>query len=240
MSGDFWLVHCPDGKSRGRHYETREAAEIKARAYDAVCPFLLAGHKPCPGPHAVEGRPELLARLATAFAVMSSERHAVYKKFKKRRRDRKEREKRRKSSERMRQARKRKEVREFIRSERNGPCTDCHELKPGHMSFDHLPQFEKSFCPGDANKRSLSMQIVRDELAKTELTCCVCHDRREKERGRPGHFCHHPSHLEEARAELAALTPEPADKKLSLRRRFLKCQIGAIEARLRHVQGAQG
>lgn len=73
-------------------------------------------------------------------------------------------------------------------AKQNKPCTDCGLFVPGHMSFDHLPGHRKQFDLGNSKHRTPSQ--IKRELAKCELVCCLCHDRRERARGsRSGHTC---------------------------------------------------
>ena len=82
-------------------------------------------------------------------------------------------------------------ARELVRKSRNGPCTDCGVFFLDHMSFDHLPGQIKKFDLGKSTHRLLN--TVKAELAKCELVCCRCHDKRERARGLPrGHTCRRP------------------------------------------------
>lgn len=78
--------------------------------------------------------------------------------------------------------------RDLVVAAKKNPCTDCGLLVPGHMSFDHLPGHVKKFDIGHSMRRKLNQ--IRRELAKCELVCCLCHDRRERARGsKSGHTC---------------------------------------------------
>lgn len=63
------------------------------------------------------------------------------------------------------------------------PCTDCKKNKPGHMSFDHLPQYEKVLDIGAWIH--YPKWAVWEELKKCEIVCSRCHKKREKKRNLP-------------------------------------------------------
>lgn len=66
------------------------------------------------------------------------------------------------------------------------PCTDCgHYYGADQMEFDHLPQYVKLFSPREVCNRSLT--AIKTEIAKCEIVCCECHQKREVARGRTHH-----------------------------------------------------
>lgn len=60
-------------------------------------------------------------------------------------------------------------------------CADCGEKDPIVLSFDHLPEYEKSFTVrNDGGGRVLS--VVWEEIQKCEVVCMNCHLRRTHSR----------------------------------------------------------
>ncbi len=78
--------------------------------------------------------------------------------------------------------RKRKTL-EWIKGQREKPCTDCGGgFPPWVMQFDHLPGQTKLFNVGDRAARSYSLDKLRREIAKCELVCANCHINRTYQR----------------------------------------------------------
>lgn len=70
-----------------------------------------------------------------------------------------------------------------IRKARTKPCTDCGLFYgTQHMEFDHLDSSQKRFCIGDGKHKSMGQLLA--EIAKTQVVCCSCHEKREIARGR--------------------------------------------------------
>lgn len=73
------------------------------------------------------------------------------------------------------------EVKEFIRLEKSKPCTDCkNAFPPCAMDFDHLR--DKLVDLNVAVKRNWPIERVKEEIAKCELVCAVCHRIRTQNR----------------------------------------------------------
>ena len=63
------------------------------------------------------------------------------------------------------------------------PCVDCGEGDLRVLTFDHLPEFEKSFDVGRAVSGSTrSWESILGEIAKCEVVCANCHAKRTAER----------------------------------------------------------
>lgn len=138
-----------------------------------------------------EEKKELLTRLANALLVRAGA--IAYWKALHHKRSRRLNKKQRRYQYAARRA---KKLRNFVKDLRLRGCADCHDYHEGHMSFDHLPEFEKKFDISRGHWKSF--KLLAEEIAKTEVVCCRCHDRREKARGRPrGHTCRHPDHKQD-------------------------------------------
>ena len=83
-----------------------------------------------------------------------------------------------------------KEIRWF---KQTNPCTDCgvvYDKEPWLMDFDHLDAEEKLYnisriyCRGS--------KAIREELAKCELVCVLCHRRRSARRAGWEHLVDNP------------------------------------------------
>lgn len=73
------------------------------------------------------------------------------------------------------------EYREWVRSFKEKPCTDCGQSYPYYvMDFDHLPEFKKSFHMAHAWMKA--KQTVLDEVKKCEVVCSNCHRERTHQR----------------------------------------------------------
>jgi hypothetical protein len=65
-----------------------------------------------------------------------------------------------------------RELREWHRSLKTGPCADCGQtFHPVCMQWDHLPGYEKIKPVG----RMGSKQRILEEIKKCELVCANCH-----------------------------------------------------------------
>lgn len=79
------------------------------------------------------------------------------------------------------QAIRRKEGLEFIRSLKDGPCLDCGKsFAPCQMDFDHRPETVKNYCV--SKMTNLAHTTIFTEVAKCDLICVLCHRRRTCER----------------------------------------------------------
>lgn len=67
-------------------------------------------------------------------------------------------------------------IKQYIKDARNKPCADCHLLLPD-MTFDHLPQYKK--CFGISGSLHYSFGQIQREIAKCEVVCRKCHNKRE-------------------------------------------------------------
>ena len=78
----------------------------------------------------------------------------------------------------------RKENKEFLDAIKSTtPCTDCSSLYPPYvMQFDHLPGFVKRNAVAVLSSEGVSIQTLKDEIAKCELVCANCHAIRTHER----------------------------------------------------------
>lgn len=76
---------------------------------------------------------------------------------------------------------KKKEVREYLReiinSSKDRPCQDCgHTHPPFAMDFDHRDPKEKKFNIGGVSKLYwVTEDILREEIAKCDVVCAMCH-----------------------------------------------------------------
>lgn len=86
------------------------------------------------------------------------------------------------SKRREKNIRKRRYLRRIIAVVKDIPCADCGgEFETPIMTFDHLPEFEKS---ANINKfvRLKSRRQLFIEMAKCDVVCRPCHDVREIKR----------------------------------------------------------
>lgn len=68
-----------------------------------------------------------------------------------------------------------KAFKEWYRSLKKGPCTDCKvEYPPSVMTWDHLPGYKKVGNLGDLVQRG-NRQLILDEIEKCDLVCLNCH-----------------------------------------------------------------
>lgn len=73
-------------------------------------------------------------------------------------------------------------IRDYIQLAKNVKCPDCNQVKDD-MTFDHLPQYKKRFNLASACKHGFG--AVKREVAKCEVVCRDCHDKREVIRHQP-------------------------------------------------------
>lgn len=74
-----------------------------------------------------------------------------------------------------------KKLRDFVKSKKNVPCTDCELNYPYYvMQFDHLRD-KRYHISTLVNSNNL--QKLEDELAKCEVVCANCHAERTYQRG---------------------------------------------------------
>lgn len=76
-----------------------------------------------------------------------------------------------------RAARKRfkRRVKQFVIDLKNKPCTDCGEVYPPEaMEFDHVRGKKVASISRMVNHHK-SLTLIKKELKKTELVCCLCH-----------------------------------------------------------------
>mgnify|MGYP001156516027 CR=1 FL=1 len=75
---------------------------------------------------------------------------------------------------------------EYIRSLKERPCTDCGQSYPHWiMEFDHC-RGEKKFCVGDGYYRLASPDVLEAEIAKCDVVCANCHRDRTWRRQQEG------------------------------------------------------
>jgi hypothetical protein len=73
---------------------------------------------------------------------------------------------------------------EFLREQKDVPCTDCGDRHPYYcMDFDHLPGCEKKQNLTVLAWTPVSLDRLREEIAKCEVVCANCHRKRTFERG---------------------------------------------------------
>jgi hypothetical protein len=66
---------------------------------------------------------------------------------------------------------------EYIRELKKQPCTDCGNKYPFYqMDFDHIDASNKLFSL--AAYKLHSWGKIKEEIAKCELVCCMCHRER--------------------------------------------------------------
>lgn len=63
-------------------------------------------------------------------------------------------------------------------------CTDCGSRKD--LTFDHLPGMEKKACVSNLVHKATLLGLKK-EIAKCEIVCWPCHQRRENNRGISNH-----------------------------------------------------
>lgn len=65
--------------------------------------------------------------------------------------------------------------RQYIRQQKDVPCTDCNQRYPYYvMQFDHV-RGEKKFDLSQAATMWASMDRIIEEVAKCEVVCANCH-----------------------------------------------------------------
>lgn len=75
-------------------------------------------------------------------------------------------------------------LRTIINAVKSSGCSDCgNKTNTDSLTFDHLPKYEKL---GDINDfvRNKSRRKLLIEMAKCDVVCRDCHDKRERKRGR--------------------------------------------------------
>ncbi len=76
----------------------------------------------------------------------------------------------------------RQRAREFITAYlAEHPCVDCGESDPIVLTFDHV-RGEKRDNISDMVRNGLSVEAIRAEIEKTEVTCFNCHAIRTQKR----------------------------------------------------------
>jgi hypothetical protein len=78
--------------------------------------------------------------------------------------------------------RRRLRIAAFVLEQRDRPCSDCgRSYGARSMEFDHVPERgAKRFTPAKARR----IAEARREIAKCDVVCCGCHEKRELARGR--------------------------------------------------------
>lgn len=80
-------------------------------------------------------------------------------------------------------ARRTEKNRKIVLDARTRPCTDCGLFYGTEcMEFDHRDGETKSACVGDLKYGPKKRLLA--EIAKTDVVCCECHEKREVARGR--------------------------------------------------------
>lgn len=84
-----------------------------------------------------------------------------------------------------RNQRRRDEARRIVRQAKDKPCADCGVRYPSYvMDFDHRPDADKLFNIGQGALSGLwSLEDLRREIAKCDITCSNCHRIRTHGRG---------------------------------------------------------
>lgn len=82
-----------------------------------------------------------------------------------------------KEARREKQKSRRKDLRDFVISLKEGRCcADCgNSYHFSAMHWDHLPGYEKIAGIRELAARYQSKQMIIDEIAKCELVCANCH-----------------------------------------------------------------
>lgn len=74
------------------------------------------------------------------------------------------------------QKKRRKDLREYIQSKKDLPCTDCGIKYPSYvMDFDHRDPTSKHCKVSSACERGLSVAKIQAEIDKCDLVCANCH-----------------------------------------------------------------
>lgn len=83
----------------------------------------------------------------------------------------------------------RERIRRFINSYlKDNPCIDCGETDTIVLEFDHVGKAgSKDFNISDATRKGVSMQRLKDEIAKCEVRCANCHRKKTYERNGSTH-----------------------------------------------------
>jgi len=72
-----------------------------------------------------------------------------------------------------------KKIKEFIRSLKDKPCTDCKIKYPYYvMDFDHRNPKEKFINPSQIFNIGWGDKKIKEELDKCDLVCANCHRQR--------------------------------------------------------------
>jgi hypothetical protein len=70
--------------------------------------------------------------------------------------------------------RRRMAIRDFVKSQKDKPCTDCGLSFPWYvMDFDHVRG--KKFNVSRATSDMRSIESIREEVAKCDVVCSNCH-----------------------------------------------------------------
>jgi hypothetical protein len=78
--------------------------------------------------------------------------------------------------------RRRARLRCLIDAARSRPCTDCGAFEgTERMEFDHVPERGPKRC---AVCEATTKLTLLAEIAKCDVVCCSCHEKRERARGR--------------------------------------------------------
>lgn len=73
--------------------------------------------------------------------------------------------------------------REYVRSLKNKPCTDCNKrFNPWQMEFDHLPKYNKKFNISTVISGNTPLSEIYKETLKCDVVCANCHRNRTHER----------------------------------------------------------
>lgn len=85
---------------------------------------------------------------------------------------------------RIRQKARRKGLRDYIDSQKEGvPCADCGKcFHKSAMHYDHLPGFVKVAGIREMVNRFQSKQMIEAEIKKCEIVCANCHAVRSYDR----------------------------------------------------------
>jgi hypothetical protein len=62
------------------------------------------------------------------------------------------------------------------------PCTDCGEVNPLVLEFDHLDPKDKS-CDVSSMLQGSSLKSIKEEISKCDVVCSNCHSIRTAKRG---------------------------------------------------------
>ena len=73
---------------------------------------------------------------------------------------------------------------EYIREQKNKPCTDCGIQYPYYvMQFDHVPERGPKLFTLTKSQCNRSLKSIKAEIAKCDLVCANCHFERTHQRG---------------------------------------------------------